>query len=619
MNRPGNSKAGKDAAVFGRAIEPAVSLSDGAGAYRPASITDVVAVARGRREVALLDETQTTRRAMEAEIARSAAWVAELERGLGDDQADAVYGINTGFGALAGHATFPSAAHAALLQRNLLVSHAVGAGPVLDEECVRATVFVRAAQLARGLSGIRAVAINRLLAIINGGLYPQVPEMGSLGASGDLAPLAYIALLVSKAPAPPTGATTCDSVAATPDEWSGEAWTPIDPDDERAIAGAGSALRTTVGRDGRTGFWMARNGDDAMRPIGGRIVLRAKEGLALTNGTSASTGIAALAIADARGVLDHLELAVAMALEAARGLRDPFLAEVQAARGLEHQAACARTILRYVAGSTLLDPASREADPARTPPQDPYSLRCAPQVLGAARSALHWSADIVQNEISAAVDNPLVLLDLPRSQKAVSCGNFHGAPVGYAMDLLKIVMTDCASQSERRAYLLSDYRFEDPPRRGLSLPRFLTPTEAGQVGLNSGFMIAQYTAASLVSDAKTLAHPASVDSIPSSAGQEDHVSMSMNAARHARRIIEHAEVVAAIELLMAAQAISLRVARGEGSPGPGTGAALAKLRQEIPVLGPDRALHPDLQAAVRLLRGGGLVEAANRAAVHTDG
>ena len=268
-------------------------------------------------------------------------------------------------------------------------------------------------------------------------------------------------------------------------------------------------------------------------------------------------------------------------------------------------------MLALTSGSTLLDPGDAERDPERVPPQDPYSVRCGPQVLGAAREALAWIARVVEIELNAAVDNPLVLLELPRGDKAVSGGNFHGAPIGYAMDLLKIVVTDVASISERRAYLLTDYRFDDAPRRDLSLPLFLVPPGAAPEGLSSGLMIPQYTAAALVSACKTLSHPDSVDSIPSSAGQEDHVSMSLNAARHARQIVAHGEAVVAIELLLAAQALDLRAA--QGAPGGGVAAAHRRLRTDVAPLAFDRALDADLRRAIALVRSGALVDAASAA------
>lgn len=568
--------------------EPPLDLADAAsGRAGTLRLADVVGVARRGRGVTPLREDPARWRPLERGMAASAAWVAEQVEGLSRPGARPVYGINTGLGALAGRATFSGAYLARVLQWNLLVSHAAGAGEALPEEAVRAAALVRANQLARGRSGVRLEVVNRLLALLNAGLWPRVPEMGSLGASGDLAPLAYLALAICRAPEPPAG----------------EPGLPVDP------------VRATVWVRGEPGGATRREAAEAEvdAALGGRIVLEAKEGLALTNGASFSAALAALAAWDALRLLEAAELALAMSFEAIRGVRDAFLPGVHEARGLPAQTRVAARVLALTAGSTLLDPGDAERDPDRVPPQDPYSVRCAPQVLGAAGEALAWIERIVEIELNAAVDNPLVLVDLPRGDKAVSGGNFHGAPIGYAMDLLKIIVADVASISERRSYLLTDYRFDDAPRRDLSLPLFLVPPGAAPEGLSSGLMIPQYTAASLVSACKTLAHPDSVDSIPSSAGQEDHVSMSLNAARHARAVVAHAEAVVAIEILLAAQALDLRADAGAGSPGTGVGAAHRRLRADVAPLAFDRALDADLRRTLELVRGGTLVDAADTA------
>jgi histidine ammonia-lyase len=351
-------------------------------------------------------------------------------------------------------------------------------------------------------------------------------------------------------------------------------------------------------------------GPEGLDAIGGRLVLEAKEGLALSNGATVSAALLALLANDCARLLRLAEVALAMTLEAARGFRDAFLPEVHAARPHPGAAGVAARVLSYVKGSTLLDPAGRDEDPGRVPPQDPYSIRCAPQVIGAAWDVLAFARTTVEIEINAAVDNPLIFLELPRDYKTVSCGNFHGAPLGYALDALKVVLTDCASQSERRTFKLTDYRFDDAARRDLALPAFLVASAPGMEGLNSGLMISQYTAAALVSACKTLAHPDSVDSIPSSANQEDHVSMSMNAGLHARAIAEKAEAVLAIELLTAAQALDLRATAG--SMGAGTAAAHAAIRAVVPTLSHDRPLTGDIEAVVRLMRMGTILEAAER-------
>ncbi len=518
-----------------------------------------------------------------------------------------IYGISTGFGALSGRETFRSAYHARVLQRNLLLSHAAGAGDPLPEEVVRAAAAVRVRQLVGGHSGVRTVVVNRLIGVLNAGLLPVVPEMGSLGASGDLAPMAHLGLVLSRTPTPGP-----DDEALPVDEYDPPVWVPVDAESAGGLAG--EHCHRTRNHAGQLKLWHRRTASEALAPLGGAIELGAKEALALTNGATFSVAIAALALADAQRIVAHAELALAMSLEAVRGFRDAFLPEIHAARGLGGQARVARRVLRWTRGSTLLDPADRDHDPERVPPQDPYSLRCAPQVLGAVGDALGFVAATVEAEINAAVDNPLIFPDLPRGDKAVSGGNFHGAPIGYAADLLKIVVTDMASLSERRTYKLTDFYFRDAARAALNLPMFLIDSDHKLEGLNSGLMIPQYTAASLVSACKTLAHPDSVDTIPSSAGQEDHVSMSMNAARHARRIVEHAESVVAIELLTAAQALHLR--RDQGAPGAGVGAALAVLREAVPALTFDRAQAPDILSIVRLMRDNSMVHAANDATDH---
>lgn len=599
-----------------------LDLADADGGPRQLTVQAVVDVARGRRAVALLEENPARQRPMEHAMAASAAWVEQQVQDLESGAARPIYGINTGFGALAGRETFRSRYHARVLSHNLLASHSAGTGDPLDEDVVRAAMLIRGHQLTRGRSGIRIAVVNRLLAMLNARVYPRVPSMGSLGASGDLAPLAHLARIIGRPPEPGPGDTPLPLDGST-----GEAWIPWDGPVPGAAAAASptaasppppadapAAVPDHVTHDPVTGAihrWRAVEGRTAMALAGGQVVLEAKEGLALINGATFSAALAALAVADAERIVAHAEIAAAMTLEALRGFRDPFLPEVHAARGFAGPAAVAARVLALTAGSTLLDPADRDRDPERVPPQDPYSVRCAPQVLGAARDALGFVARTVETELNAAVDNPLIFLELPRADKAVSGGNFHGAPLGYALDLLKVVAADCASQSERRTFKLTDYRFHDARRAAVSLPLFLIHAEPGMQGLNSGLMIAQYTAASLTSAAKTLAHPDSVDSIPSSANQEDHVSMSMNAGLHVRRLLGHVESVVAIELLAAAQALDLR--SGDGRCGAGTAAAWACIRSRVPFLAADRALAPDIDAVVRMMRAGSVLEAVERA------
>ena len=577
------------------------------GHPRRLRLEEITSIARERRPLALLHEAPSRGQdlpALERGMLRSAAWVAERIEGLDRPEARPIYGISTGFGALSGQETFRSRYHARVLQRNLLVSHAAGTGAPLEEEVVRAAATIRVRQLVGGQSGIRIGVVNRLIGLLNAGLYPLVPELGSLGASGDLAPMAHLALVLSQPPVPDAG-----DQALPVDPYDPPVLVPLDEDAAAALAPG--EVEHSIDHLGRRHLWERRPASKAMAPLGGTILLEAKEALALTNGATFSAALATLALMDARRLLDHGVLALAMSLEAARGFRDAFLPGIHQARGLAGQARVARRVLALTRGSTLLDPASREQDPHRVPPQDPYSLRCAPQVLGAAADAMRFVGATLEAEVNAAVDNPLIFPELPRRDKAVSGGNFHGAPIGYGADLLKIVLTDMAAQSERRCFKLTDLHFRDERHAPLSLPMFLIHTGEQRAGLNSGLMIPQYTAASLVSACKVLAHPDSVDSISSSAGQEDHVSMSMNAARHLRRIVAHAEAVIAIELLTAAQALHLR--EGQGQPGEGIGAALAALREVVSPLHFDRAQHPDIQTVIGLMRAGALTRAADAA------
>ena len=570
------------------------------GQPRALSVEDVVSVAREARPVLALHEDGHQHRPLERAMQASADWVTQQVDAIESADAQPIYGINTGFGALSGREVFRSAYQARVLSRNLLVSHATGTGEPLEEDVVRAGLLIRAHQLARGRSGVRIALVNRLLAILRAGIYPIVPRMGSLGASGDLAPLAHLALIVSRPPEPGPADRRVPM-----DDHRGEAWLRIE--------GPGPEL-DHMGRDWRTGerrWWRRVAGDEAMAELGGQMELGPKEGLALTNGATLSAALATLCLADAERLLDHAELALAMTLEAMRGFRDPFLPGLHAARPFLGQGESAARVLAYVAGSELLDRADAGVDPERVPPQDPYSIRCGPPVIGAARDALRWLRQTVETEINSAVDNPLVLLDLPRAYKAVSGGNFHGAPLAYGLDLLKIVMTDCASQCERRVFTLTSASFHDSSQPDRSLPPFLVDAPPGLVGLNSGMMIPQYTAAALVSAAKTLSHPDSVDSIPSSANQEDHVSMSMNAGLHARQVLEQVEGVVAIELLVAAQALSLRA--DQGPPGRGTAAAMDRIRKRVAVLEHDRSLAADVERLRLAVRSGEILSAARAA------
>jgi histidine ammonia-lyase len=361
-----------------------------------------------------------------------------------------------------------------------------------------------------------------------------------------------------------------------------------------------------------------------MRLVGGKVELHAKEALALSNGSTFSAAIAALVVRDAYNLLDHAELAVAMTLEGIRGFRDPFYPHVHRARGHHQAELTAARVLRYVEGSQLLDPGDLHTNPKRIPPQDPYSVRCAPQVLGTVADTLDLARRWVEMDINAATDNPLIFLELERDYKTMSGGNFHGEPIAMAMDFLGIALTELGNMSDRRMFTLTDYypgkTYADPvhqiePQHGLS--GFLIDEPKETEGLNTGLMMLQATAASLVSDCKVFAHPDSIDSIPSSANQEDHVSMSLNAARHAREIVKNIEHVVALELLCAAQAMALQLGkRGNAALrlGTGTQAAYDGLRAAgVAVLTQDRVLYPDIRQAIRLVRSGALVCAARQA------
>jgi histidine ammonia-lyase len=407
-----------------------------------------------------------------------------------------------------------------------------------------------------------------------------MPSQGSLGASGDLAPLSHLALVLSE-PVP------------------GEIPHP--------------------GANGQAYYkGQLIDGAQAMEHAGiPRMLLGAKEGVALINGTAASAAIGALAWHDAMRLLAASQIVLVLTLEALRGFRDAFLPQVHAARGHEGQARVAKFVYELVKGSTLVrGDAHIDLDPFQGPAQDPYSLRCAPVVMGAVMDTLNYTRDVLTREINAVTDNPLIFIDdqgpmsLPREIKAISGGNFHGAPVGYVMDFLKIAISDLASISERRTFLLTDGRLN----RGL--PPFLMIDPPGEEGLNNGLMIPQYTAAALVSENKVLAHPASVDSIPSSANREDHVSMSTIAARQAAQIVANSQTVIAIELLCAYQALELWLQQEPGAKlGRGTQMIMDYMRTveiepgtRLTMLKQDVALWPYLNAMIDIIRSGKLLD-----------
>ncbi|MGH9107402.1 MAG: histidine ammonia-lyase, partial [Acidimicrobiales bacterium] len=413
------------------------------------------------------------------------------------------YGISTGFGALAARHIPPS--RRAQLQRSLIRSHAAGSGPAVEREVVRAMMLLRLATLATGHTGVRLGTVKAYAAMLNAGITPVVPEHGSLGCSGDLAPLAHCALAAM-----------------------GEGEVLVDGTGEGALSSAGEAARRLAGESGRprvgeraltTVGEGARPAGDALREAGIEpLTLADKEGLALVNGTDGMLGMLVLACADLRRLLKTADIAAAMSVEALLGTDAAFAADLQELRPHPGQSASAANLRALVAGSAIMASHRGPQDPRV---QDAYSLRCAPQVHGAARDTLAHAELVASREMMAAIDNPVVTAD----GRVVSNGNFHGAPLGYVLDFLAIAVADVASMSERRTD-----RFLDPARSH-GLPPFL----ADDPGVDSGHMIAQYTQAAIVSELKRLAAPASVDSIPSSAMQEDHVSMGWNSARKLRQ------------------------------------------------------------------------------------
>jgi histidine ammonia-lyase len=492
---------------------------------------EVIAVAREDAPVTIGPEATG---AME----RAAAVVADL---AGADEP--AYGISTGFGSLA---TTPiPVASREQLQLSLLRSHAAGMGPATEREVVRAMMLLRARSLAMGYSGTRPAVAEQIVALLNAGITPVVPEHGSLGASGDLAPLAHCALVL-------IGEGEAESVDG---QRLGGA---------EALAGAG------------------------LEPLR----LTAKEGLALINGTDGMLGMLVLACADLGVLLTLADIAAAMSVEALLGTDRAFAADLVALRPQPGQQRSAANLRRLLAGSEIV--ASHREDDPRV--QDAYSLRCAPQVLGAARDALTSAGSAADAELGAAIDNPMILPD----GRVESCGNFHGAPLAIACDLLAIAAAEVGAIAERRCDRLLD------AGRSFGLPPFL----AADPGVDSGLMIAQYTQAALVAENRRLAGPAGVGSIPTSAMQEDHVSMGWGAARKLRRSIANLTRIVAVELVVAARALDLRAPL---RPAAGTAAARATLREPVPGPGTDRFVAPELEAAERLAGGGAVVAAVEDA------
>jgi histidine ammonia-lyase len=492
-----------------------------------ATAAEVIAVARHGARAELTDE------AIEA-MDETAAVVERLA-----ESDEPAYGISTGFGSLA--QTRIPAERRTELQRALIRSHAAGMGPPVEREVVRAMLFLRARSLAMGRSGARSLLARTMLAMLAAGLDPVVPEHGSLGASGDLAPLAHCAL---------------------------------------AMIGEGEVL----GSDGLP----ASAGDALARAGIEPPVLGPKEGLALINGTDGILGMLVLALADLGELVRAADVAAAASTEALLGTDRAFAADLIALRPQPGQADSAANLRRLLEGSAIV--ASHRTDDPRV--QDAYSIRCSPQVHGAARDAHAHAERVADAELRSAIDNPMVLPD----GRVESCGNFHGAPVALACDFLAIAAAEVGAISERRTDRLLD------ASRSHGLPAFLAP----DAGVDSGLMIAQYTQAAMAAENRRLAGPASVDSLPTSAMQEDHVSMGWGAARKLRDVVANLRRMLAVELTCAARALELRAPL---EPARGTAAGLAALRRVVPGAGPDRWLSPELAAVDELLATGGLLGA----------
>jgi histidine ammonia-lyase len=495
----------------------------------PVAVADVVAVARRAAAVEIDPEAL-------AAVAESRE---RVDRLAGDERPH--YGISTGFGALA--TTYIAESRRAALQQSLVRSHAAGSGPEVEREVVRALLLLRLSTLLTGRTGIRPATAEGYAALLNAGITPIVREFGSLGCSGDLAPLAHCAL---------------------------------------ALMGEG---------DVRDAQGAAMPAADALAAAGLEpVVLAEKEGLALINGTDGMLGQLCLALDDLDALLRTADVSAALSVDALMGTDAAYASDLQALRPQLGQADSAANLRALLHGSEIM---ASHRGPEDTRVQDAYSLRCAPQVHGGARDTVAHARLVAERELAAAVDNPVVTLD----GRVESNGNFHGAPVAYVLDFLAIVVADVASMSERRVDRMLD------PSRNHGLPAFL----AHDAGVDSGLMIAQYTAAGIVSDLKRLAVPASVDSIPSSAMQEDHVSMGWHAARKLRSAVDGLSRVLAIEVLTATRAIDLRAPL---QTAPALQRVVSAVRERVEGPGPDRFLSPEIEAVVELVRGGAVLGAA---------
>lgn len=522
------SKGETSGLCYNRAMEPLLISGENL------KLDDVVAVAQGGK--VMLDPAALPL------MERSRAAVEQLVAG-----GEVAYGITTGFGRFKDRLISP--ADVKQLQLNLVRSHAVGVGPDLPEEAVRAMIVARANALAKGYSGIRPVVVRLLLELLNRGVTPRIPAQGSLGASGDLAPLAHLALV---------------------------------------LIGEGEA---TV--DGER-----MDGAEALAAVGlSPIELQAKEGLALLNGTAQMVGLGALLVRRAINLALTADVAACLSLEALYGTDRAYDARVHQLRPHPRQIKCADFLRRLLAGSHLV----RRNDPAHV--QDPYTLRCVPQVHGAVRDAVAYAQWVIDIELNTVNDNPIIFVDDRGAIDVVSAGNFHGEPVALAMDYAALALTELGNMSERRCA-----RLVDSDSNGGVLPMFLTE----QGGISSGMMLAQYTAAALASENKVLAHPASADTIPTSANVEDHVSMGAAAVRQAEQILAHVETIVAIELLLAAQGVDFRcraLGKTADDLGEGTAVAYQLMREQIPFVEADVPLSPLIEAARRLVTDGTIKQA----------
>jgi histidine ammonia-lyase len=492
------------------------------------TLENLVAIARKGTPVQLTADAEKQIQKSRVLIER---WVQEERR---------IYGITTGFGALSEVAI--SKEDTRQLQKNILMSHAAGVGRPFDEETVRAILALRIKDLARGHSGIRLSTVQQLVAMLNWGVCPLIPEKGSVGASGDLAPLAHLGLV---------------------------------------LIGMGEAFFKGQRLTGRQALNKC-----GLKPLR----LEAGEGLALVNGTQVMTAVGGLALYDAVRLAKLTDIAAAMSLEVLMGSRTEFDPKIHEARPHPGQAAAADNMARITQQSEII---SSHKDCGRV--QDAYTLRCSPQVHGASRDAIRYCRDVIETEMNSSTNNPLIFAD---TQEFLLGGNFHGQPVAMAMDFLGIAVAELADISERRVE-----RLVNPKLSGL--PAFLVDDG----GLNSGLMLAQYTAAALVSENRVLCHPASIDSIPTSANKEDHVSMGTISARKCRDIVRNAEDVIAIELLCAAQALDLFT---NLKPGQGTLAAYRAIRQAVPHLEKDRILSSDFAAVKTLMRKGKILNVVEK-------